>query len=382
MQLTSTNSSIGLIYALKKIFNKFKIFILLFKIIVLTKVMEEVLIFGSGSIGNHLANACRKLGLSVNVTDIAPKALLRMKNKIYPSRYSKWDNKIKLIEYSKVFKLKKNFDLILIGTPPSTHLALTNKILNNLTFKKLMIEKPLTTHREKINLKKFSSLLSKKKIFVGYNHSISKAFLNYQNLIKRIKKKDIEIIDVNWQEGWKGILNAHFWNKDEFSSYLGNLSQGGGCIHEHSHGIHLIICLSEILNFKIPNKVFKFKFFKNKNKKIYYDNYVDIKWRHKDFVISYVSDLISEPADKSICIYTKNSKYELIFNYKKKYDLIKLTNLSTNLVKLKYFKKERATDFINEIEHIIATNTKRKYKNSFINLAKGVETQKLINSFF
>ena len=32
--------------------------------------MKNVLIFGSGSIGNHLANASRKLGLSVNVTDI------------------------------------------------------------------------------------------------------------------------------------------------------------------------------------------------------------------------------------------------------------------------------------------------------------------------
>ncbi|MDC1169423.1 hypothetical protein OAT14_03165, partial [Candidatus Pelagibacter ubique] len=87
--------------------------------------MKEVLIFGSGSIGNHLANACRKLDLSVSVTDISLKALLRMKNKIYPSRYSKWDNKIKLIDYSEVFRLKKNFDLILIGTPPSTHLDLT-----------------------------------------------------------------------------------------------------------------------------------------------------------------------------------------------------------------------------------------------------------------
>lgn len=344
--------------------------------------MKEILIFGSGSIGNHLANACRKLDFSVSVTDISLKALLRMKNKIYPSRYSRWDNKIKLVEYSKVFKLKKNFDLILIGTPPSTHLDLTNKIFNNLTFKKLMIEKPLTTHREKPNSKKFNLLLSKKKIFIGYNHSISEAFLNYQNLIKKIKKKDIKIIDVNWREGWKGILNAHFWNKDEFSSYLGNLSQGGGCAHEHSHGIHLIICLSEILNFKIPNKAFKFKFFKSKNEKIYYDNYIDIKWRHKDFVISYVSDLISEPANKSICIYAKNIKYELIFNYKKNYDLIKLTNLRTNLVKLKYFKKERATDFINEINHIIRTNTKKEYENSFINFLKGIKTQKLINSFF
>lgn len=343
--------------------------------------MKEVLIFGSGSIGNHFANACRKINLSVSVTDISLNALLRMKNKIYPSRYSKWDSKIKLINYTEVFKLKKNFDLIIVGTPPSTHYGLMNKIFDELTFEKLMIEKPFTTYQTKFDQKKLNLLSNKKKIFVGYNHSISQGFFYYQNLIKKIKKKDILSIDVNWREGWKGILNAHFWNKDEFSSYLGNLSQGGGSIHEHSHGIHLIVCLSKILNFKLPNKIAKFKFLKKKNKKIYYDNYVNINWKHKDFLINYVSDLISEPANKSISIYTKRTKYELIFNYKKKYDLIRITNLDSNLEILRYFKKKRASDFINEINHIMNTNSKLKYKNSFINLAKGIETQMLINSF-
>ena len=59
-------------------------------------------------------------------------------------------------------------------------------------------------------------------------------FTYYEKLIKNIKKKEILLIDVNWKEGWKGILNAHFWNKNEFSTYLGNLNEGGGSIHEHS----------------------------------------------------------------------------------------------------------------------------------------------------
>ena len=90
--------------------------------------MKEVLIFGSGSIGNHLANACRKINLSVSVTDISFDALLRMKYKIYPSRYSKWDKNIKLMNYSEIFKLKKKFNLIIIGTPPATHYDLIKKI--------------------------------------------------------------------------------------------------------------------------------------------------------------------------------------------------------------------------------------------------------------
>jgi predicted dehydrogenase len=343
--------------------------------------MKKVLIFGSGSIGNHLTNACRKINLSVSVTDISFDALLRMKNKIYPSRYSKWDNKIRLIKYSEVFKLKNKFDLILIGTPPTTHMKLLKKISDNLTYGKLMIEKPLATYRDRLDQTKLNLLFNKNKIFVGYNHSISDSFIYFKNLIKKNKLNDINLIEVNWREGWKGILNAHFWNKDEFSTYLGNLSQGGGCIHEHSHGIHFIVCLSEILNFKIPKKLFKFRFLKNKNKNIYYDNYINVSWKYKNFLINYVSDLISEPADKSLCIYTDKKKFELIFNYKKKYDLVKITNLKSNSIKLKYFKKNRSTDFINEINHILKTNVKKDYKNSFINLNKGIETQKMINSF-
>lgn len=344
--------------------------------------MKNILIFGSGSIGNHFANACRKMKFAVNVTDVSSDALLRMKNKIYPSRYLKWDNKIKLINYSNVFQLKKKFDLIIIGTPPATHLRLIEKISKYLNFEKLLVEKPFTTYKLNFNQKKIKLLTNKKKIFVGYNHSISESFSYFKKLTKKINKKNIKLIEVNWREGWKGILKAHFWNSDEFSSYLGDLSKGGGSIHEHSHGIHLLVCLSKILNFKIPNKMTKFKSirYNHKNKNIYYDNYFNVNWECDGFVINYITDLISEPANKSISIYTSKTKYELIFNYNKKYDLVKKTIIKSDLVKSKYFKKKRSTDFINEIIHINKINNNKKYLNSFINITKGMETQYLINS--
>lgn len=344
--------------------------------------MREVLIFGSGSIGNHLAYACRKLNLSVSVTDISSSALLRMKNKIYPFRYSKWDNKIQLIKYFNVFKLKKKFDLIIIGTPPETHYSLINKIFKKLNFEKLMVEKPLSTFKDKINYNKIRLQTNEKKIFIGYNHSISKSFLYFKNRIKNIKKKDISIIDVSWREGWKGILNAHFWNKNEFSTYLGNLSKGGGSTHEHSHGLHLIVCLSKVLNFKLPKKFVKFHFIKKKNKIDYYDNYLNINWKLDNFLINYTSDLISDPANKSISIITKSKKYDLIFNYMGKYDLVKISNLRSGLSKIKYFNKNRSSDFVNEISYILKIKTKQKYKKSFLNVIKGIETQQIINSIF
>ena len=46
--------------------------------------MYKVKICGAGSIGNHLANASRALGWSVDIVDVDPGALERTKNEIYP----------------------------------------------------------------------------------------------------------------------------------------------------------------------------------------------------------------------------------------------------------------------------------------------------------
>jgi len=70
----------------------------------------KVKIYGAGSIGNHLANASRSLGWSVDICDIDPEALNRTKTKIYPGRYGKWDNQIGL--YLSESIPKSTYDLI------------------------------------------------------------------------------------------------------------------------------------------------------------------------------------------------------------------------------------------------------------------------------
>ena len=127
--------------------------------------------------------------MSVKITDISFNALLRMKNTIYPSRYSKWDKEINLVNYKDVFKLKDKFDIVLVGTPPSSHYSLVKKIYKYINFEKIMIEKPLSTYKTNVNFKKLKLFSKKKKIFVGYNHSVSDAFSYYEKLIKNIKKK-------------------------------------------------------------------------------------------------------------------------------------------------------------------------------------------------
>ena len=58
--------------------------------------MKRVKIYGAGSIGNHLAHACRQLGWDVVVCDVSQSALERMKSEIYPARYGAWDAAIQL----------------------------------------------------------------------------------------------------------------------------------------------------------------------------------------------------------------------------------------------------------------------------------------------
>ena len=56
----------------------------------------KVKVLGAGSIGNHLSNAARRLGWSVDLVDPDPAALERTRSKIYPSRYGNWDEAIRL----------------------------------------------------------------------------------------------------------------------------------------------------------------------------------------------------------------------------------------------------------------------------------------------
>ena len=64
-----------------------------------------------------------------------------MKNTIYPKRYGKWNNNIKLIDYLKFPEIleKNQFDLIIIGTPPHTHLKIFKK-LNKYKIKNILVE--------------------------------------------------------------------------------------------------------------------------------------------------------------------------------------------------------------------------------------------------
>jgi predicted dehydrogenase len=332
---------------------------------------KQILIFGAGSIGNHMSFASRNLNYNVNITDISKKALVRMKKEIYPKRYKNWDSKIRIVPFSKVFDETIVYDLIIIGTPPSSHTNLFLKIIKNIKYKKILIEKPLCTYLDKKTHKLLK--LNKKNIFCGYNHSISKSFDYFLKNLKFIRNE--KVIKVDWKEGWDGILSAHFWMKSEFSTYLGNLKEGGGSLHEHSHGLHLMLIILKKLRINIDNSLLSSSIlFKEKYKKKY-DEYSHLIGKYKSTYFRYETDLITSPSNKGVLVANNKKSIELIFNYKPNIDAVIKSNDDKKIVKI--FKKSRSSEFENELKYII--NIKRiNYKNSYLNLNYAIKVMKII----
>ena len=104
--------------------------------------VHRVKVIGAGSIGNHLAHGCRTLGMDVTIVDLSSDALQRTRDVIYPTRYSAWDEKIRLATPTEVEG--ENFDVVIVGTPPATHLAIATSEMKANPPKLMLIEKPLS----------------------------------------------------------------------------------------------------------------------------------------------------------------------------------------------------------------------------------------------
>ena len=295
---------------------------------------KNILIFGAGSIGNHMTYASLKLGHNIFITDINSEALERMKKNIYPRRYGKWNNKINQINFKNLPDLKINFDLIIIGIPPQHHLETFNYCKKNLKFKKILIEKPLCVYNQKFLKYKILS----PSVYCGYNHSISPSFMYFLKKLNKLKRNKISNIEIYWKEGWSGILKAHFWMKNEFDSYLGNIKNGGGALHEHSHGLHLMIII--LINLKVDykklnfNKQVYYKVFKNKK----YDYFDVFTAKFKNKIIKYETDLQTFPSKKQIRINCDDQTLIWSCNHKKDTDLVKIVEKNSEIEK--NFKKQ------------------------------------------
>jgi len=199
--------------------------------------INKVKIHGAGSIGNHLAQASRRMGWSVDICDIDNKALERTKNDIYPSRYGGWDSEIGL--YNCNDAPVRGYDFVIVGTPPDSHMSIARAAVKE-GARAILVEKPLCTP----DLSGAQELLDEAKeanctVFVGYDHAISKSAVYMSKLLEDKNNGSTQTIDVEFREYWGGIFAAHSWLNGPSDTYLGFWERGGGACGEHSHAINL-----------------------------------------------------------------------------------------------------------------------------------------------
>ncbi len=199
--------------------------------------MTTVHIYGAGSIGNHLAHGCRNKGWDVTMADPDAEALRRTREDIYPARYGQWDPAIALTSPA---ELAGTADVVIIGTPPDTHMAIAANVLRQAPPRVLLIEKPLCTP-DLAGLAEVTELAANTgaRVLTGYNHIRAKNTREAERILSGGALGRPLSITVRWLEHWGGIFGAHPWLSGPAASYLGFSARGGGACGEHSHGINL-----------------------------------------------------------------------------------------------------------------------------------------------
>ncbi len=337
----------------------------------------NVLIIGAGSIGNHLANAARQKKWLVSMYDKDLEALRRTKNQIYPDRYKKWDDSIKLLNE---FPSKKNYNVVFIGTPPNTHIEIAIKIIEDVNPQVLMIEKPLSPPFFDLSPFLEKCNISNTKVLVGFNHNLTENTNFAENLIDEGVVGYPISLHVRWLEHWGGIFGAHPWLSGPKDSYLGYYKKGGGACGEHSHAISIWQHFSSYMGCGLIDEVSATMDLFEKDG-LEYDQSSVINVRSRDGLFgTIIQDVITEPAQKTLRIQGSKGFIEWYVNFDHNNDAVKYGDLNGKF-KLKLFKKSRPDDFKGEINHIEKL-LKDSSIDSPLSLERGIETMKVIEAAF
>ena len=345
--------------------------------------MTKVKIIGAGSIGAHLAQASRRIGWDVVVTDVSPEALARFRNNLYPSRYGAWDPEIKLFLHRDA--PVGGFDVICIGTPPDVRLPIAVSALRE-NPRVLQLEKPLCSPLL-TGLSDFTTAYAKSQntnVIVGYDHALATAI---DFIVRHIQMEifgRILSINVHFREHWQGIFKAHPWLSGPQDTYLGFWRRGGGAGCEHSHALHLWLYLAQVASFgtatsrtilPVMNMV--------KTDQCEYDQAMSINFvTNGGLVGSVVQDVITQPTRKWVRVQGSAGYIEWLCNGHPDGDLVRWSSqhVTDGQIREEVFKKSRTDDFYNEILHIQALL--RGEINPFlspVSLESGIEVMKILH---
>lgn len=336
--------------------------------------MKKVKIFGAGSIGNHLANASRRLGWSVDICDVDSEALRRMRESIYPGRYGAWDPAIGL--YSNDSMPSGGYDLIIVGTPPDSHIALARQAVKERPAA-ILVEKPLCTP----DLSGAQELLMEAaaagvRVFVGYDHAVGKAAQLVGNMLREGRIGQPDTIDVEFREYWGGIFNAHPWLSGPSDTYLGYWKRGGGSCGEHSHAANLWQYFAHQAGAgRIVEVSAELEYVREGN--VDYDKLCLLSVRTENGMIGrVVQDVITRPTRKWARIQGGDGYLEWNCSGKSGIDAV-VYALDCGVRTETEVSKTRPDDFIQELRHIEETLNGAP-ETSPISLERGLETMMVI----
>ena len=310
----------------------------------------SVLIYGAGSIGNHLSHAARLLGWEVTVCDVDPLALRRMREDIYPGRYGRWDPAIRQIRATDLDP-GGVFDCVIVGTPPDTHMAVAVEAVGRAR-RALLIEKPLATpslagcSALRKELAQFAG-----RAFVGYDHVVGKAAVRLVESMRQGILGDIHTIDVEFREHWGGIFNAHPWLEGPWDSYLGFSSRGGGAGGEHSHALNLWQHLAHAAGAGRVRSVHAACRWV-RNGRVDYDEICAMTLRTGSGMVGrVVQDVVTVPVAKRACIQGSRGRLEWVCGLEPGVDAVRFRD-ADGAVDEQRFAKTRPDDFLAELRAI------------------------------
>ncbi|TSC56053.1 MAG: hypothetical protein Greene041679_546 [Parcubacteria group bacterium Greene0416_79] len=339
----------------------------------------KVKIIGAGSIGNHLAQASRRMGWNVVVVDTDPAALRRMREEIYPVRYGAWDSTITLVTPDKV--KKGSFDMIMIGTPPHVRMKLALEALKEAP-KILQLEKPLTMPFDP-DLRRFIATYreqKKTKVVLGYDHALGKPIARVARLLKKKVIGEVLTLDVEFREHWQGIFKAHPWLSGPEDTYLGFWKKGGGASGEHSHALHLFQYLAKEAGLGSWTKLASALKVEKKGK-AEYDSIAAFTIELSSGKLGrVVQDVVMLPTRKWLRVQGTSGFVEWLANGHPTGDIVRFSK-NGGPVREEVFAKKRPDDFYEEMLHIQDILDKKiKASDSPISFESGLAVMEVLET--
>lgn len=312
--------------------------------------MTQVKVIGAGSIGNHLTHACRGLHWQVTLCDLDPQALHRSRTQIYPARYGAWDPEIRTASASDV--AHDHFDVVIVGTPPDTHVAVALRQIRDAAPRLLLIEKPLCTpDLEGIDTLKSEAAQAGCTVLVGFNHTLTMNTRHAEQWLHTAAPGVPLALHAATLEHWGGILQAHPWLHGPADTYLGFTARGGGAIGEHSHAINIWQHFAHLCGQgRIVEVTATLDWVADQG--AHYDRQALLQVRAEGGLVGTIAqDVVSSPATKQVSIAFENGYLQWQVSADPQHDAVRY-RVGDQPITEQRIAKTRPDDFAGEARHL------------------------------